>query len=367
MKKKNILYLNHVSNMGGGEWSLFQLMKNLDRNKYKPYLLVQEPGPLSEKAKDIGIETYFLKMRAWRKVKYMPLNYLVTLPKLKILLKDLNIDLVHCNAYRLNPYAVLAAESRGIPCITHIRWFRDRGHIRKFKLNETDILITISKYIASFFPDSDNVEVIYNGIDISKFKHVGSNKIREEFSISKDDFVIGMVAQLTPRKGHKDFIKAASLVKNELPQAKFLCVGGGILEKHLTLNDLKEYAREVGADNVIFTGQRDDIVDIFHALDCFVLPSHIEPFGRVILEAMASKIPVIATKSGGPEEIIEHGKNGLLVSKESPGEIADEILRLENNSNFSNFLSNNGFKKVKNEFNIDNYVNQIEKIYRRKL
>ncbi len=367
MAKKNILYLNHVSQMGGGEFGLFHLIKHLNRDKYNPILLIQKPGPLSGMAIGEGIETHFLKMHAWRKIKYILINYMVTLPRLKNLAKKLNIDLIHCNAYRLNPYGILTAKNINVPCITHIRWFTRKDHIKKFSLDKADLLIAMSDYMASFFSNSlINVRTIYDGIEISKFENNKDKryKIRNEFNIAEDSILVGMVAQLTPRKGHKDFIKAAALVKKALPRAKFLVVGGAILEKQLSIDDLTRYAQQVGADNVLFAGHRNDVANIFSALDCFVLPSHIEPFGLVILEAMASKVPVIATRSGGPEEIISDRENGLLVPVKSPDSIAEKVIELENNPEFSQQIVESAFKTVKDRFNINRYVNNVETVYK---
>jgi len=364
---KNILYLNHVSEMGGGSFSLFQLITHLDRGQYKPILLTQMPGSLSKMAAAEGIETYFLQMPGWRKVRYAFRKQLVTLPSLKRLVKKLKIDLIHCNAYRLNSYGVLISKCIHVPCITHVRWFNRKDHIRKFNLSKTDLLITVSDYIASFFSGSRaKVRTIYNGIEISKFlKNKDSRKkIRNEFKIAENAILIGMVAALTPTKGHKDFIKAAALVKKILPNAEFLAVGGPILEKQLSINDLKQYARQVGADNVLFAGNREDVADIYSALDYFVLPSHIEPFGRVIIEAMASKVPVIATKCGGPEEIITDRKNGLLIPVKSPDAIAEKIVELAENPGLARGLVDSAFKTVNEKFDISCYVNNVERVYR---
>jgi glycosyltransferase involved in cell wall biosynthesis len=328
--------------------------------------LVQDAGPLSKKAISEGIKVIFLKMRGWRKIKYVSINYLITLPKLVKLAKSLNIDIVHCNAYRLNPYAVRLARSLNISCITHIRWFKNKKHIKKFDLDKADFLITVSKHLAALFLRSScNFTTIYDGINIDKFAENGEaeNKIRKEFNIKYDDFLVGMIAQITLRKGHKDFIKAASLVERKIKNVKFLIVGGAILDKSLTIEDLKYYANKISANNLIFAGQRSDIKNIYNALDCFVLPSHEEPLGLVVIEAMAAKVPVIATKSGGPSEIISDQEDGLLVPIRSPDEIAKKIIELKNDPQFSKKIIKAAFKTAKEKFNIKNYVKNVELIY----
>lgn len=303
-------------------------------------------------------------MGPWRKYKFKLKNEFYTIPKIIKLTKKLKIDLIHCNAYRLNPYAVKISKKTGIPVVTHIRWFKDVSHVKKYILHKAGFLIAVSKYIALFFKRYDNANIIYDGININDFKNHSSNKdIKKEFSIKDDVFLVGMMAQITPRKGHKDFIDAAALIKKCCPNIKFLCVGADILDKQLNLDDLKKYAIKKNADNIIFTGHRDDVENIYNALDCLVLPSHIEPFGRVILEAMASEIPVIATKSGGPQEIIKDGVNGLLVDIKSPEKIASCIMKIFNDFALREQIIKNGFDTVKNKFEIKKYVKKIELTY----
>jgi glycosyltransferase involved in cell wall biosynthesis len=225
----------------------------------------------------------------------------------------------------------------------------------------------VSDYIASFFAySSANVKTIYDGVEVKKFSQKTdrhNNRIRREFNIGNDVFLVGMVAQLTPRKGHKDFIKAASLVKKVLPEVKFLVVGDAILDKGMSLNDLKRYAKEIKADNVIFTGQRNDRVNIFHALDCFVLPSHIEPFAGVIMEAMAASVPVIATKSGGAVEIIRDYENGLLIPAKSPETMADRIVELVKDLGLAGRLRKKAFYTVSKHFDVSTCVKKVERAY----
>ena len=363
---KKVLYLNHVSELGGGEYCLLNLMLNLDKKKFKPVLLLQEPGPLSEAAQKNNIETCFIKMAGWRKLMHMPFNYIKTLGKIKKLVKEKKIDLIHSNTFRINPYAVLSAQSNNIPCISHIRWFTKKDHIKKFMVDKATVVITMSDYMASFFKGSKaKVKTIYDGIDVLKFQANDQirNNVRKEFGIKEGEKLVGMVAQLTPRKGHKDFIQASLSVSKEHPNAKFIIAGGAILDKQLGIKDLKNFAKKIGAKNIIFTGHRDDTEDIFRALDIFVLPSHIEPFGLVVLEAMACGVPVIATRSGGLQEIINEGNDGLLIPVNSPGAIAEKISYLLKNDTIAKKLSENARKTVEKRFSVIHYVKQIENLY----
>ena len=364
---KNILYLNHVSQMGGGEYCLLNLMRHLDRTKYRPFLLLQDRGPLAELAAKEGAEVHVLRMPGWRRVQNMVTNRLLTVPRLQQMVRQLKIDLIHCNAYRLNPYGVLAGRQAKIPCITNIKWFTQPQHIRNFWLDKADLLITVSDHIASFFSRSGaRVLTIYDGVETGRFARDPEKRaqVRTEWNIGPDTALVGMAAQITARKGHKDFIAAAALVKKKLPQVRFVAVGGAILDTQLSLEDLKDYAAEVGADNVIFTGQRSDREAFFQAFDVLVLASHIEPFSGVIPEAMAAQVPVIATTSGGAIEIIRDGENGMLVPVHAPQAIAEKVIELVRHPEKARQLAQSALATVAG-FDVGVCVKKVEQVYER--
>ncbi|MGQ9464335.1 MAG: glycosyltransferase family 4 protein [bacterium] len=196
--------------------------------------------------------------------------------------------------------------------------------------------IVISKSIKELllsqrFAPPKKIEVIYNGIDISKFtttEKEAQNLIEQR--IGKYIYnrpVIGMVANFSPQKDHETVIKAASMVKTKIPDIIFLFVGSekrfvgeGRIERLKILADSFDVK-----ENVIFFGEYQSVHKIIPRFDIGILCSNFEGFGNAIVEYMAAGKPVIGTKIGGIAEIIRDGEIGYLVSQNNAKELADKI------------------------------------------
>ncbi len=360
-----ILYLNHVSKMGGAEENLFSLIKSLDRKKYTPILICQEDGELPQRLKKISVEARYLKMRGWRKGKYFLLN-LVTIIKLLIFIKRNNIRLVYINPYRLSPYGTLAARLAGIPAILAIHEFIDQSKVKRFLLNKADKIIVVSDNLKEPLGDcKDRITRIYNGVDFSIFdRSIKGDDIRKEFNIVNGTYLVGMIGHLTPWKGHQDFLAAAAKVLKDGPPVKFLIVGDAVFNQQLSIEELKEISRQYAIDKqVLFAGARRDVPQIIASLDILVLPSWQESFSRVILEAMAMGKPVIATDCGGPDEIITNCRTGVLIPIKSPGLLAEAIIKLLSDSVERERLAQAGYELVKNRFDLQKQVNKVTDLY----
>ena len=225
--------------------------------------------------------------------------------------------------------------------------------------------------------EQDKVVVIPNGLDLKKWSleaaavqdgwkgSVGAMKIRKEYGIGEHEIVIAMVAQLVPWKRHHDFIAAAGLVVQEKPNVRFFVIGEDMFGDHRRYaEDLRKTVSDTKLDDrVVFTGRRNDIVDTMASIDVLVLPSLNEPFGRVIIEAMAMRKPVIATNDGGPAEIIENGVSGFLVPPKQPSALAESMVSLIDDADKRKRMGSAGREIVEARFDIRNSVAQIEAIY----
>ncbi len=363
----NILYLATTEKIGGAEKILLNISEGLPKDTYHHFLITQEEGSLTENFLKLGGKVFIFKLPAWRKVKNIFKRY-ITIRYIADITRREQIDLIYANAYRLNPYVLGVWRACKIKAITHIHDVIEQEHIAHFLLHKSQYLVVPSNYIRICLGDiKARVFVVPNGIDVDRFSNIQKGKIRREFGISSNTFLIGMVANFVKKKGHKLFIEAASLIKKQIKNVKFIIVGDNIWKTSLTKEILQNFAKEKGVfEDTIFTGERNDIPQILNDLDIFVLPSERESFGMVILEAMASKVPVIAHKfSGGPSEIIEDGKDGLLVDCKSPNELVGAIFNLTNNNPLRNKLIEEGYKKVKEQFDISIFADNIRKVYQR--
>jgi glycosyltransferase involved in cell wall biosynthesis len=173
-----------------------------------------------------------------------------------------------------------------------------------------------------------------------------------------------MAGHLSPIKGQDVFLRAAAIVSNQRDDVDFVIAGEDKSRSGENRVQIEQLTTELGlADRVHSLGWVHDLRDFYNSLDVFVSPSRIEPFGLVILEAMACRIPVIATASEGATEIIEQGMTGRLVPVEDHHALADEILNLLDSDPERKRLSHNAFVVTKDRFSLASMVDATENVY----
>ncbi|GAF67606.1 unnamed protein product, partial [marine sediment metagenome] len=160
---------------------------------------------------------------------------------------------------------------------------------------------------------------------------------------------------------------AAEKIRDKM-EVKFIIAGKDLSESKECEKTLKRMTEDLGiAKDVSFTGFREDIARVMAALDILVLPSLGEPFGRVIIEAMACAKPVVATGSGGVPEIVEDGRTGLLVPMKNYHAISEAVMNLVNNKRLASEMGERGRKRAEDLFDIKKKVKRVENLYRKLL
>ena len=196
-----------------------------------------------------------------------------------------------------------------------------------------------------------NIITINNGIVISKYEKSQDILTREKLGIPKDTFVFLTIGRLVYQKGIDILLKAFAEVNHK---STLLIVGHGKEEYNL-----KKLTTKLNIDNTVhFLGTRSDIPKILSICDCFVLASRFEGLGIVILEAMASKKPIIISDFEAGEDIIKNGVEGLVVPKENVESLKNAITRLKSDPNLMKKLAQSAYEKVQ-DFSIQNHVNKI--------
>ena len=168
--------------------------------------------------------------------------------------------------------------------------------------------------------------VIQNGIDTESFcpNREAGKRVRAELGVNDDEILIGIVARFDPLKDHELFLRAASLVSMKRPDARYVCIGDGPAEYR---DMLKERAKELGVSHaVIWAGARNDMSDIYNAIDLVVNASYCEGFSNVIGEAMSCGVPCVVTDVGDSAEIV--GDCGYVVPPKDPERLTDAIMRI---------------------------------------
>ncbi len=372
----NILYASHVSQISGAEVSLLGLLEKLDRSRYYPIVACPAGGMLPKKLHQLGIQTESLNfVRFKRTFNLFTLAtylfcYFCVLWKLCCLITKHRIQLIHSNSTNAHIYGAVAAKLMRVPSVWLVRDLVPLGLLGKFLFLFSSRIIAISREVAKEISrhgmDMSKLTVIYNGVDIQLFDAGNeNNSIRKELGTGKDIFLVGMVSQMVPWKRHPDFLRALAKVIKKYPKIKALVVGDDIFkdqQKYKT--DIANLSQGLGLeDKVIFTGYRYDIPEILADLDLLVVSSEREPFGRVIIESMASSKPVIATNAGGIPEIIQDGINGILVPVGDTDGISEAIVKIVRDRNLARRLGLAGRDTVKEKFTIEKNVQKVQDIY----
>jgi glycosyltransferase involved in cell wall biosynthesis len=227
-----------------------------------------------------------------------------------------------------------------------------------------DRLIAVSRdlsiYIESrrLFP-SRSIDVIYNGIDPERYGKRVRQSLRTQLNIPDDAVIIGSLGNIRPAKSYETLISAVSLLKN--PRLHFVVAGH---KKSDLMEVLQDQMRRLGvASHIHFIGFYDNTPEFLSQLDMFVLSSSSEGFSIATIEAMAAGLPVIATRCGGPEEIIDHQRTGYLVPVGSPEQLAEAINYLLTNPLVAQDLARKGVMHMRDTFSLSTMLSQYKRHY----
>jgi glycosyltransferase involved in cell wall biosynthesis len=364
--QKNILFIHHVSTFSGGaEKYLNDLVSVLDR-RYKVFFISQEPGPLSERLNRLGVFLNFQKFPAFRKIRFFLSKWIAVRQLIKFC-RSQDIHLICSNCYRVTPYGVIAARVLKIPSITIIHDFVPEKKLKNFYVFDCDLLVTVSKSLSKAWESSFKREIftIYNGMDVGKFiQEANGQSFREESAIPVRNKIVGMVGNFAPVKNHKLFLEAMKIVAASFSDVTFVIVGDSLGVKNLSLQDLRNEAKKIGLEErVIFTGNRSDVPNLLKSFDILVSPSSHESFGRVVMEAMAMGVAVVATDSGGPGEIIEDGLSGIIIPVDDAPRIAEAVLALLRDDQRRKELGAKGHCRIKKHFSLEKTYFKFNKIF----
>ena len=212
--------------------------------------------------------------------------------------------------------------------------------------------------------DKDKIIVIHNGIEGEKIASGDKNIVRSELSIKEDEILIGMIGRVHYWKGQSYFLDLAEKIKMHIPKVKFLMVGDAFPGYEYLYDEINEKIKKLGLEEeVIQLRFRQDIPDIFAALDIFILPSILpDPFPTVILEAMHASKPIIATAQGGAMEMIENNSTGYHIPIEDADAAIEIILPILKNQNRREDFGVRGQQRVTQEFSVEKYAQKISSV-----
>jgi len=359
-----VLHINWSGDLGGAENFAYELAKRqfVGVKRLAPTIAyMSRKSVLGTKAEQEGMRIVEFNMRSGFDI----FNF----KRYLSFIKGEKFDIIHDHngppLVRLSkiwsPHSIFIQHIHG-PKITPTRWESPRVlWWKRITSRLVDWYIANSNYTKEVAMRKEKISkslisVVYNGIDIDKF--VGASRrlaptIREEFGIKNDEWVVGIVGNLVPAKGIDKFIQVANKVDN----AKFVIVGEGELRSKLEhlVKSLKLNGK------VLLIGARDDIPNILSMLDVLLLTSNWETFGIILVEAMASGIPVIAFNVGGVAEVVPEDC-GMLIPPDI-SKAVESIFFLRNNPEIAKKMGTAGIRWAIEKFDIKKIAKQVENIY----
>ncbi len=287
------------------------------------------------------------------------------LKRISQIIHDNNIDLIHTHMTRAHSFGVLLRMMTGIPVIAtaHNRKFQLHWRFNDYVLANSQATFDYHRRVSRIA--ANRMSTIYCCTDLSPFENVSSVEtagIRRKFRL-QNEYVIGVVGEVTARKGQIHLIRALPELIAQIPNLKVLLIG--------RFGRKQAYARQLRGflhnQNLIgrvrWLGRRQNIASYMAACEMIVVPSVEEPLGLVALEAMAVGTPVVASRTGGLAEIVRHEETGLSVEPADSSALAGAIIRLARDPQLRDHLTTTAKRFVHENFSPEPLVDQVESIY----
>jgi glycosyltransferase involved in cell wall biosynthesis len=374
--KKNVLQFVGSFHQGGSERQAVQLTKLLrEDGAYNVFLAtLNNEGVLRAEVEAAG----FTKFSEFPLTSFYDLNFLKQLKKCVRFLRENNIEIVHTHDFYTNVFGITAARFAKVP--VKIASKRETGGMRskaqkqieKRIFKTADAIVVNSKAVQNYLSEkgisAEKAEVIYNGLDLARLapKETNRAEICKELNLPAGENIkfITLVANLRHNvKNQPMFLRAAREISENFADAHFVLAGEGDLK-----NDLEQLAKELGiAEKAHFIGRCTKIPELLSVSFAGVLTSFAEGFSNSILEYMAAKIPVVATRVGGAGEAIIEGENGFLVESDDDKALAEKLIQLLENPEKAQRFGKNGRKFVEENFSCAAQLRNTLALYGRKL
>ncbi len=399
--KLTVLYADQAVSFGGSIVVLGSLVGALDKQKFRAIVI----GEMSESIlsyhmqgnADIYVIPRIFKYTHWFKVTSVAnrirplifkklfiylmsgvkslLNTVYIIRLINIILKE-KVDIVHVNNGMSNLEPIIAAILTGRKYVVHFHGVEKPGLVQRLLVNRVHKYIVISQFLADALSENgfprERMVVVPNPYQESHALGKETEKkekdrvaLRASYNLRQEDKVFAIVGRIVRWKGHIEFLKAALIVLKSVPEAIALIIGDCSDGNIAYQNQIQKMIEDSEfSDRVIMTGYVRDVSSMYEIMDVCVHASiEPEPFGLVIIEAMANKVPVIASDLGAPKEIITDGTNGYIVSPNQAQALADKVIQLLTDDKQREKMGENARLHVQEHYNDNNYAQTVEKIY----
>jgi len=393
-----VLYLDNTATFGGAINSLLYLLRTLDKSRFTPILVTAQPedflrrnfdfmqwrririkrswvdNSIYKKITGIKLFSSGLGLKFVNRIRFFYWLLFITLPEAVRYWKigrKYKIGLVHLNNIMGSQLAgILAAKMLNVPCVAHLRDFEDVDRVTRFYARLIDFHIAISDAIRDnllrLAVPEEKITVVHDAIDLQDFDDtVSIGHLKQEFNLNGEEQLFGIFGRIIGWKGIIEFVHAAALVIKSAPNTRAFIVGDCSDGDSGYLKVVKKLIAEYNLEEkIILTGYRTDVPALMKLMDLVVHASITpEPFGMVLIEAMAMEKPVVATKIGGPLDIVVDGQTGFLVAPRDSVGMSDAIKRLLVDKVLASDMGRNGKNRVIDMFAKERYARQVEEVY----
>lgn len=365
-QSQTILHAIDTTGPGGAETVFLELVEKLHLDQFENYAIIKGSGWVEDQLKKRNIRYYIVKPKG-----FLSITYYFTLYKL---LRKNNTALIQAHLLGSTlTYAILSFFTR-IPLVATIhgqvdlnpneKWVWVKQKIMRLGVDQ---LIAVSRDLRDYIHNrrlfsADKVEIIYNGIDEKKYRVENSNRIRQELGISANSLLIGSLGNVRPAKNYGFLLEIAAQLIKEVQHDLYFVIAGH--QKKDLMKALEEKMHKLNLQSrVHFIGFQNDTAEYLRQLDIFLLTSSSEGFSIATIEAMASGLPVVVTRCGGPEEILQDSSTGLLVGKEDLSAAVSALKKLCDDTGFRQSLAEAGKNYVVNTFSATTMYAAYKTIY----
>lgn len=383
---ERILYVdsNVDGTVGGAYFSLLYLVSGLDRTRYAPLVVFSSPTILAPQFEAAGAQTLVQPLkppvqfagpigRLIAKCANFILGFVLEPIRLARLLRQQHVSLVHLNnsIIRNHPWMLAALLAR-VPCITHERGINERvSHRVRVLARSLRAVICISAAVRdnliAIGLGQLRLVTVHNGLEpASMCARRSAAQVRAELGLATGQRLIGVIGNVKPWKGQEVVVRAMGLLRDKYPDLACVFVGDTSNAERDYLGRIDALVTELGLTGRIkTTGYRGDIADFVAALDIQVHASIApEPFGRVLLEAMALSKPLVASGGGAVPEIVVDGETGLIFEPGAPEDLARCLRILLDDPELGQAMGRAGYARLQERFNIAANVRETQNLYR---
>ncbi len=368
-----ILYVDHVSQLGGAQISLLTLLRGLDRRRFEPHVALPAlSGPFAQELAKLGVPVHEVPL-GWLKRKPPVVAHLASIclvaksrAGIGKIIEELDPQIIHANSTSAQAACAWFAHSPRRRVIWHIRDMTALGAVGRFLAARADLRIAPSSPAAEFHkrehPASSPIYVVPNGIDTERFSpEVNGAAVRRELGVPDDAVLFGSIGQAVAWKRLGDLLEVNEAIAADERVFRLIVAADPFGHAAELVAELKRRAADI--PRCIALGWRDDIERVIAALDVLVHPAEAEAFGRTVAEAMACGKPVIAADRGGPGEIVRHGETGLLFPPGDVQALAEAMRRLAADPPLRRQMGVAGRRRAVEEYSAEGHVRRMEAVY----